>query len=886
MKSSLSCLFLNARSIVKFGAYDALLAYCALHSLDIVMVAETWLTSTVSNQELSGNGVYHVFRRDRGSTGGGVCVLVKSDITCKEITTSFNCELVCAEIFANSATVRVVCVYLSNSGNYEDRQTRVQVFCEALSFICDTDAQIIVGGDFNLPAIDWKNISLSNRRTMEASFVNACISNGLEQLVNCDTRIDYKGQGSVLDLLLTSDAELVENISIEEGPVLSDHKIIRFTYLVPSYVKIMGLGGYNFWKGNYERMGDIMDLVCWPSFFSLCSSVNDMYNCFVAYMHALIERFVPFTHQNRSNRKLQDYIAKLKREIDENVNKDDALHKKLRKATLRLRILEESKLSFRNVKSFYRYANKRLKGRETIGALEVGNKLVTHDEEKCSVFREFFSSVYVPSSTFGPRDYLCSNSASSSMRFSALDVETELRGLPSKCSHTPDGIPQILLKRLARSVAEPLYLIFQRSYCDGKVPRYFTQSVVTPVFKKGSKSLVKNYRPVAQESVACVVFEKLLVKHITHHLSVNGLCDNEQHGFVKGKSTATQLVEMTHEWSLLINQKKCFDVIYFDFSKAFDSVDHGLLLGKLTQVAIDTTSLNWIQNYLTNRTFCVKIGNLVSLPAPCPSGVPQGSSIGPLLFSIFISDIGQNIPAGVSYKLYADDLKLYAAVDCADQRALLQSAIDGISSWSKKNNMSIAIHKCIVLKNSKSDSGYFLDGTQIPEHEKVRDLGLTLEPRLDFSSHITNVIRSASTLVNTIFRTFIIARANFYIQLYKALVLPKFLYCCEVWRPHYKKYIEALEHVQNKFVKRLTIRCNIDRNKIDLDSIATLHRNADMRMYNRLKKSGALNKYFDIRANNLRSRQTVCSREVARTEAVNNMFAWRMARQLREDKSS
>lgn len=847
------------------------------------MVAETWLTCSVSDHELSGNGMYQVFRRDRGSTGGGVCVLVRAGITCKEVTVNFNCELVCVEVLANSGVFRVVCVYLSNSGNYETRKTRVLVFCEALSSICDSDAQIIVGGDFNLPAIDWKNVSFSNRRTMEALFVNACILNGLEQLVDCNTRIDHKGQGSVLDLVLASNAELVENISIEEGPVQSDHKVIRFTYLVPFYVTTPRLSGYNFWKGDYESMADKMAPVCWPSFFSSCSSVDDMYDCFVGFMHFLIKNLVPFRQQNSSSRKLHDHIAKLKKEVFKNSDENDALHKKLRKASVRLRILEESNLSFRNAKSFYRYANKRLRGREMIGSLEIGNKIVTLDKEKCSAFREFFSSVYIKSSTLSLSNYLYSNSSSRSMRFSAMDVYAELKGLQSKCCHTPDGIPQVLFKRLARYLAEPLYLIFQRSYCDGKVPRYFTQSVVTPVFKKGSRTQINNYRPVAQECVACIVFEKMLVKHITRHLSENALWDSQQHGFIKGKSTATQLVEMTHEWSLLINQGKCFDVIYFDFSKAFDRVDHRLLLDKLMQVGIDTYSFNWIRSYLAKRTFVVKIGNLVSLPSPCPSGVPQGSSLGPLLFSIFISDIGQNIPAGVSYKLYADDLKLYAPADCADQRALLQSAIDGISSWTKKNNMLIAVHKCVVLKNSRFNSGYLLDGIQIPEHKTVRDLGLTLEPRLDFSSHITGVIRSASALVNTIFRTFIILRPEFYIQLYKALVIPKFLYCCEVWRPHYKKYIEALERVQCKFIKRLIIRCKVDPSKIELDTVASLHQKADVRMYNRLKKSSALDKYFDIRVNKLRSGQTVCSRTIARTEAVNQMFAWRMARQLREN---
>ena len=469
----------------------------------------------------------------------------------------------------------------------------------------------------------------------------------------------------------------------------------------------------------------------------------------------------------------------------------------------------------------------------------------------------------------------------------AIDITTEsilnkIRELPLKCSRAPEGIPPIVYRRLALSLADPLCLIYRRSYEEGTVPHYFRLSVVTPVHKKNSKSEIDNYRPVAQESIACVIFEKIVVDHISHCLSSKGLLDDAQHGFTKGKSTSTQLVGMTQDWAMFRNNRQAFDCVYFDFSKAFDRVCHSRLLVKLHRLAIDNKTISWISSYLQDRKFRVKLNSTFSSPGDCPSGVPQGSCVGPLLFCIFILDLKQVIPTGVTHKLYADDLKLYARCDNVAGRVLLQSAIESVAKWCDDNGMVISLPKCATMSSKVNDSVYYLNGVPIPKCDSMRDLGVTVTTDLNFERHIADVVRSANAVCNTAFRCFIVRNPQLYVTLYNSLVVPKYLYCSEVWRPYLKRHTDALVRVQRRFIRRISIRCGVARNSIQLKPIDVLHDAADLRMYAKLCKLSLVDRFLQTRSNNLRSGLTICALEVARTERIDNMFSWRVARLLRQ----
>ena len=194
--------------------------------------------------------------------------------------------------------------------------------------------------------------------------------------------------------------------------------------------------------------------------------------------------------------------------------------------------------------------------------------------------------------------------------------------------------------------------------------------------------------------------------------------------------------------------------------------------------------------------------------------------------------------------------------------------------------MIISTPKCAVLSSRNIGHVYRLKHEIIPHVNCFRDLGVVVAADLDFDIHISQVVRSANAICNTIFRCFIVKSADFYTNLYTSLVVPRFLYCSEVWRLYLKKP-DAIERVQNRFIRRVSKRCDIPRSAIVLRPISELHDEADMRMYDRLCTLNMIEQFVEIRENSLRSGRTVSAHEVARTDRINNLFAWRLARRLR-----
>ena len=203
-------------------------------------------------------------------------------------------------------------------------------------------------------------------------------------------------------------------------------------------------------------------------------------------------------------------------------------------------------MNFKNTKELFKYSRRQLHGFEDIGPLEVIISLITNDTDKLVAFSEFFASVFVQPAHTGVDNNRSQPAGSHMLELTISSVLHKLTEVKEKCSSTPDHLPPLIFKRLADVLAEPLSMIFKRSYNSGEVPKLFRESIVTPVFKKGSKSIVDNYRPIAQGCIASIVFEKILVDYIFDDLISRNLLDRHQHGFIKVKSTVTQLIEMTH----------------------------------------------------------------------------------------------------------------------------------------------------------------------------------------------------------------------------------------------------------------------------------------------------------------------------------------------------
>jgi ribonucleases P/MRP protein subunit RPP40 len=373
----------------------------------------------------------------------------------------------------------------------------------------------------------------------------------------------------------------------------------------------------------------------------------------------------------------------------------------------------------------------------------------------------------------------------------------------------PEGFPPYLLKQVGRSVAYPLSLIFNSFMSISTIPSVWKHAVITPIYKKGLQSNPGNYRPISLTSIFSKLMERCIATKILDFLQTSKLLSNHQHGFLPKKSTLTNLLESVRDWTLSIENKAREAVVYIDFTRAFDLVQHSKLLHKLRSYGITGGLLNWIESFLSSRTHCTKVGDAISTPTSIRSGVIQGSCIGPLLFLIYIDDITQCIQQPVSIKLYADDVKLYTSIESVSDCSPLQSCIQRISEWSVTWQLPMSVGKCCSLNiatqhNKLPPIPTFQLGNQLlPTCSQVRDLGIIVDESLTFNINIATIVQKAHARSNLILRCFTSKHCPSLLRAYKTYVRPLIEYNSPVWSPTTKCNIDRIEKVQRQFTKRL-----------------------------------------------------------------------------------
>ena len=256
----------------------------------------------------------------------------------------------------------------------------------------------------------------------------------------------------------------------------------------------------------------------------------------------------------------------------------------------------------------------------------------------------------------------------------------------------PDKIHPLALKELRDTLAPILQVIFTESLQSGKLPDDWKTANVVPIYKKGSKHLPVNYRPVSLTCICSKVMEHIIVSQLCRHLEQHKILDKNQHGFRKGLSTETQLVDFVQELHAGTIHGRQIDAIVMDFSKAFDKVAHDRLLYKLDKYGVHGKTAIWIKDFLSGRTQKVVLDGHCSQNVPVTSGVPQSSVLGPILFLIFINDISQGISSQMRF--FADDTIIYRQISTHSDSEALQEDLKTLENWSRVWQMEFHPSKC------------------------------------------------------------------------------------------------------------------------------------------------------------------------------------------------
>lgn len=763
--------------------------------------------------------------------GGGVLIAARRDFAASSIATPAqkDYEDVWIRVVINNHKLIIGCVYIPPNSGFDTYQS-VGNTCESLHSIYQNHTFLICG-DFNLPLITWtyEDGSLFPRgfhSPTAETLINAIYSIELQQVNHIRNSL-----GRTLDLLfadMDSFSDLTVEISVDPLlPADKFHPAIETAFsFAQTKTKTLRSGNrvrvYNFHRANYTELNDFFERADW-SFISASKDVDIALSRFYEVLSEGISRFVPgkvivtskyprwfdsglrrcITLKNNLYKKFKrsgqsrDYEAfsEMRREVKARTEICYLMH-----------ITKIENLIPENLKYFWSFI-RNLKNDSNLPAQMKYNGINLDNpgdisESFASHFRASYSDHNnVDLSTIQPVSFatlLCSH------RFEVEEIIDKMKQLDASKSAGPDGIPNEMLKNCCSSLALPLQNLFQRSFNSGCFPNLWKFSNLIPIYKSGDKSDIANYRGISIISAIPKLFESILTDEI--FWTFKRYIIPEQTGFYRDRSAATNLAVYQNYLVSSIEAGFQVDSIYTDLSKAFDSVHQPLLLKKLSEMGIQGNYLKWVKSYLTDRRQRVEICGSLSGEVLVTSGVPQGSHIGPILFSLFVNDVASCFESS-RFLLYADDLKIFGTLK-ADSARALQGDLDRFTSWCSSNMLRLNISKCKTMSFFRTTRPahhiYTIEGQPLEAVEQINDLGVTFDQNLSFNTHIDNIIVKSLRMLGFVKRNAKHMNDTKAITcLYFSLVRSFLEYCSVVWSPSYATHRKRLEGVQNKFLKFL-----------------------------------------------------------------------------------
>ena len=799
------------------------------------------------------------------AVGRGIGVYIHNSICAYkvEITETFRESVKIRIKLSNSDALNLVCIYRSPNSSTENNDNFLNDFKDQ---VVNSDSHQLILGDFNLNSIDWNEGNCNeNSNSFPFKFYEKSQDLFLHQHVKKHTRFRANQTPSLIDLIFSNEVGMIRNIEYQ-APLWSttsqsDHLVLVFEFVCYSETVGSSNEKFNYRKANFDHMRDLAKNTDWNevltgnSIDEVTKSFNDKINDMVKKCvpkSKVIQRKVgsrPVWMNNSGLKKIKKKHKSWQRYLNTKDGRDYQNYITARNETksyLRKLNKDFEKDIAKNIKSdpksFWKYVNSKTKTSIGINLLKDGDgNQIADNREKADLLNDFFSSIFTSEDENLPNIFPQPKPTHPPFSFSEITREAIRKKIaklkPSK-SPGPDNIHPIMLKELIDHLIEPLHTIFNMSINEGKVPCEWKVANVTPIFKKGSRLLPNNYRPVSLTSIICKLIESCIRDQVMTYLKNYDILVENQHGFRPSRSCVTQLLLIIDHWTKIIDNGGKIDNIYMDFSKAFDSVPHNRLLVKLQKYGFDMNSLNWFNSFLTDRKQRVCLSGEKSSWKTVSSGVPQGSVLGPILFLLYINDLAETTKCFV--QIFADDTKLYSNVNRPDIAESLQSDINSTVDWSKTWQLPFNEKKCKVMHISKNiqpqTHDYYIQGeneyVKLESVDEERDLGVLFNKTLSFRSHINGALSKANQMLGIIKRGFIYLDDTSLTSVYKSIVRSHIEYANVIWRPHLKEDIRKIEKIQRRFTKNISSLSNLPYEerlrKLKLPSLEYRRSRADM----------------------------------------------------------
>ena len=633
--------------------------------------------------------------------------------------------------------------------------------------------------------------------------------------------------GKTLDLLLCNSISILSDIHVQEQYEIcsSDHFGITFNVNFNfKRLKNKKRKLYNFNKANWNDLNSDLKHVNWDFHLKFCDS-NTAWNRFKSILTNLCDRHIPkVTVKSRFQppwfdsdiHKICLKKERLRQKFKLSKSPEDGDKFKMARKKFKNAVQEKMRSNFEDdsdpsliSKKFWRHVKSSSNSTRIPETIHYKGRFRNNNSDQAELFNSFFEEQFSDKSNYDIRI----NFRNDDLRdyvISTADVRSLLMRINPNKSPGPDGIHGKVLKNCAVSLSYPLSQLYTTSFKTGTIPDEWKLANVVPVFKKEDKSDVENYRPISLTCLTVKIFEIILRDRIMD--KCKNLINSEQHGFLPARSCTTQMVPFIDSIAHSLNDKSRTDVIYFDFAKAFDSVNHDLILQKLKHsFNIDGLLLNYIKEYLKDRTQRVVIGGCESSLKIVRSGVPQGSILGPILFVLFINDITSCVSKDTNILLYADDTKIWRRINYDHDSIALQNDIESLNNWAIKNKMKFHPSKCKVLSITNEHVQWILPFDRYPYTLSIiaidyvtsqKDLGVHVTNTLNWSLHCKTLAVKATNMLNLVKRTCHFTKNKDQKRvLYLTLVRSQIEHCSVVWTPQSVTLLTQVESVQKRAVK-------------------------------------------------------------------------------------
>ena len=516
----------------------------------------------------------------------------------------------------------------------------------------------------------------------------------------------------------------------------------------------------------------------------------------------------------KKNQLLYDYHTtrnlSLKKKASEDQNKINIMKRNLKK-DFTLKSLEEAGTDPGKLWQLYN--------------LLIGNNQPPEDnepesmtQEKANKYNEFFCKIG-QNITEKPKDFTPLNfPIEKSMPTFSFKMETientekYIDLLKEKTATGSDEINAKLIKDIKKEISPILTNLINLGYKKNMFPNCLKAAIIKPIYKKDNKNDISNYRPIAILSALSKIFERSAETQLTLHFEEKTLLTPFQHAYRKGHGTITCLAETLNYIFREIDSKNHAAIVTLDLSKAFDCLNHKLLLLKLKKLGLTDTTLNWMKSYLENRTQVTKFKNFTSTTGTTSTGVPQGSILGPLLFICFTNDLPEKFSKICKISAYADDTQLIiTAKTLPELKEKIQTAIQTAQKWFKTNMMKINSDKTNILifnthpeiKNLKIEIEHNGKIIEKPSEPYIEILGIYVDQELNWKKQINRIKRNAMGKIRNLNRIFHLVPLKHRINLYSAIVSPQFDYGDVLWGGCSQKLSNSLQRIQNFAVKSI-----------------------------------------------------------------------------------